>query len=352
MKVGILTFHRALNYGAILQCYALQKYLSKFSSEVEVIDYRQPFIEKVYKVWNNSLFLKNLFHITKTLKYIYRLPFRYKRKRLFQRFINKFLKLSQPCLSIIPSDYDIVFHGSDQIWNPKLTGGKLDPIFLGAYQIKKNSQKVSYAASFESRQLTSDEITTFKSMLPNFSKISVRESGLIERLVPLTQNPIYNVVDPTLLLTAADYDLIATQPKIKDKYVLFYAVGPTEEAFKLAQRIAKERKCQLVDITEKQISPNEFLGYFKYATFAVVVSFHGTVFSLMYKTNFYTFATGATSDIRYYNLLNGLNMGNRCIDTIPQTIEDTDFSDLDKKMEQFTALSKKYINDVIQSVKE
>lgn len=348
MKIGILTFHRALNYGATLQCFALQKYLLKLGYDVEVIDYRQSFIEKVYKVWNSSFFKKNFFHTIKILKYIYRLPYRYKRKKLFKHFINENLNLSRPCYSTIPTGYDIVFHGSDQIWNSKLTGGKLDPIYMGCYQLKKDSQKVSYAASFEDRQLTNDEAFTFKSMLANFNKISVRESGLIERLSPLTQKTIYNVVDPTLLLTASDYDLIATKPKVKNKYVLFYAVGPTEEALKLAHRIAKERQCQLIDITNKQISPNEFLGYFKYATFAVVVSFHGTVFSLMYKTNFYTYATGTTSDIRYYNLLDGLNMGDRCIKAMPQTIEDVDFSKLDKKMQQFTAFSKDYINDVIQ----
>ena len=138
-----------------------------------------------------------------------------------------------------------------------------------------------------------------------------------------------------------------TLTKIRTKAALEEEVA-TEEALKLAHRIAKERQCQLIDITNKQISPNEFLGYFKYATFAVVVSFHGTVFSLMYKTNFYTYATGTTSDIRYYNLLDGLNMGDRCIKAMPQTIEDVDFSKLDKKMQQFTAFSKDYINDVIQ----
>ena len=51
-KIGILTFHRAENYGAVLQTYALQEYISKMSSnyEVEVIDYRSPFIEKYYKL--------------------------------------------------------------------------------------------------------------------------------------------------------------------------------------------------------------------------------------------------------------------------------------------------------------
>lgn len=350
INIGILTFHRALNYGAILQCYALQKYLSKLGYNVEVIDYRQPFIEKVYKVWDEHLFIANLFHIKKALKYLCRLPSRYQRKKLFQQFISTNIKLSSPCQSNIPTKYDIIFHGSDQIWNSKLTGGILDPIYMGEYQLKNNALKIAYAVSFEDKQFTNYEVSILKSTLHNFNKISIREANLIKRLQPYTHTPIYDVVDPTLLLTASDYDLIATKPKIKNKYVLFYAVGPTDKALKLARRIAKERKCQLINITNKQISPNEFLGYFKYATFAVVVSFHGTVFSLIYKTNFYTFATGATSDIRYYNLLNKLNMGHRCINAMPQTIEDVDFSGLDKRLQQNTAFSRSFIEEAIQSV--
>ena len=54
MKIGILTFHRAINYGAVLQCYALQETLKRMGHNVEVIDYRQPMIEKAYKCikWN------------------------------------------------------------------------------------------------------------------------------------------------------------------------------------------------------------------------------------------------------------------------------------------------------------
>ena len=33
MRVGILTFHRAHNYGAVLQCYALQKVLKNLGKK-------------------------------------------------------------------------------------------------------------------------------------------------------------------------------------------------------------------------------------------------------------------------------------------------------------------------------
>ena len=46
MKIGILTFHNAINYGAVLQCYALKEFLSMRGHVVEVIDYRNPMVEE------------------------------------------------------------------------------------------------------------------------------------------------------------------------------------------------------------------------------------------------------------------------------------------------------------------
>ena len=48
-KVGIVTFHTALNYGAIMQTYALQTFLNSIGIENTVIDYRSDFIQKCYR---------------------------------------------------------------------------------------------------------------------------------------------------------------------------------------------------------------------------------------------------------------------------------------------------------------
>ena len=49
-KIGITTFHRAHNYGAVLQAYALKKALEKENNQVEFIDYISDDMEKMYKV--------------------------------------------------------------------------------------------------------------------------------------------------------------------------------------------------------------------------------------------------------------------------------------------------------------
>ena len=49
MRIGIITYHRAFNYGAVLQCFALQELLKSMDHEIQVVDYRQPFIEKLYR---------------------------------------------------------------------------------------------------------------------------------------------------------------------------------------------------------------------------------------------------------------------------------------------------------------
>lgn len=48
-KIGIMTFHRAKNYGAMLQSYALQETLNK-KFDTYLVDYRCPEIEEKYYV--------------------------------------------------------------------------------------------------------------------------------------------------------------------------------------------------------------------------------------------------------------------------------------------------------------
>ena len=62
MKVGILTFHRALNYGAVLQSYALQQVLKDLGYDACIIDYKQKHIEKIYKVFDFEYFLSLFCH--------------------------------------------------------------------------------------------------------------------------------------------------------------------------------------------------------------------------------------------------------------------------------------------------
>lgn len=115
----------------------------------------------------------------------------------------------------------------------------------------------------------------------------------------------------------------------------------------MAQTIAKERGLRVIDISQKNISPNEFLGYIKYANFVVAVSFHGTVFSILFHKDFYTILAGQKSDVRYKELLKNTNLQDRLIGSVPEYITNVDFRDFDKRRETYSSNSKDYINMLI-----
>lgn len=92
MKIGILTFHRALNYGAVLQAYALSRHINKKSGcSCEIIDYICPKIEKDYKL---AYFTLNYHHYKRMLRKYMNLYRNYKRKKAFKNFNKVYLPLS------------------------------------------------------------------------------------------------------------------------------------------------------------------------------------------------------------------------------------------------------------------
>lgn len=343
MKVGILTFHRANNYGAVLQCFALQTYLKKMGHEVEIVDYRQKNIEIIYNTFNWNAFIAWLRHPKGLLYYLLKIKYRRNRNSLFNDFASLHLVKSVPYFGKGVLKYDSLIYGSDQIWNPKLTGGKLDFVYLGNSKTSMQCKKIAYAISFENKPFSNDDLSLLKKALLNFSAFSLRENALCKYLGGLTSLPLHVVADPTLLLNSNDYKEVIQKPKFSKKYVLVYAVGPKEIALNVAKKIALERQYDIIDISEKNISPMEFLGYIWYAWYVVAVSFHGTVFSMLFKKDFYTVATGQTSDVRYYNLLSNLKMTDRCITRVPDIITAVDYSKFEDNKNAYLKSSKLYL---------
>ena len=154
MKIGILTFHCAHNYGAVLQCYAMQEFLRCKGHDVEVINYRPKYLLEPYKTFKVKRFLsKKPIRLSKGVIIEFILfPTRLKRFNGFEKFIKNRLSLSEKatCSSISPK-YDVYIAGSDQIWNPKITHG-FDSVFFADFPFIKNMKKyISYAASMEAK---------------------------------------------------------------------------------------------------------------------------------------------------------------------------------------------------------
>lgn len=328
MKIGILTFHCAHNYGAVLQCYALQEVLNQFGHEVEVIDYRPQYLLEAYNIFNKKRFIskKYNFLLRKAIIEALILYTRIKRYKAFNKFIINKLKLSPPINNKeIPSNYDIYVMGSDQIWNPKITNG-FDDIYFGQFLFTKQNQKyITYAASMEAKCLSHQEVEFYKNRLKNFDAISVREKILAELLQPLCTSTIQSVIDPTLLVNSNIWNNIIQEPKIKKKkYVLVYQVRYNQNTIKIARNIAKQIGGVVIEVSssislkkiiksKQAVSPEEFLGYIKNAAFVITTSFHGTAFSIIFKRPFYCIQLNDGNDTRSSSLLNSLGLSDRMI---------------------------------------
>lgn len=364
MKIGILTFHCAHNYGAVLQCYALQETLKSMGHEVEVIDYRPNFL--TYSKFINFQNIKNT-SISTTLRKLIRelavLPKKNIRYFVFNRFINKRLNLSthNKNYSYIPAEYDIYIIGSDQVWNKKITNGYHNPYFASFPFPKGNKKYISYAASMESEDISKDT-NILKKLLSNFDAISVREESLRQSLQELSQKRISLVLDPTLIADKTMWHKLAIKPRIKKKYVLVYEVRTNPHTIKFANNIAKQLNAEVVRLFAwvdrfnnkneyKCESPENFLGWFKHAECIVTTSFHGTAFSIIFEKPFYTKELDNEGNSRSFSLLNKLGLDARIINL--KVIHNTDFTNInydkiDYKLYELKQESIKYLKNNIR----
>lgn len=304
MRIGIITFHAAHNYGAVLQTYATRKFLSRHGYEdVKVVDYRPDFLVGGYRIFtclNEPTLLRKLKGLATTL--LLSFPLRYLRVKRFNRFIGKYLSLSARLAEgKCPKEvYDVFITGSDQIWNPGITGS-FDDVYFASFPSfwKNNPHKIAYAASMGLDTLSDGQKEYLADRLRTYTAIGVREKVAQELLQPLTDKNVSVVVDPTLLLSREEWDELCESPKVKQKYVLVYQVCRDVNTLRIARGIARQIGAKVIEISsfvegigvlskKKQcVKPEMFLGYIREAACVVTTSFHGTVFSILYGRPFY-----------------------------------------------------------------
>lgn len=354
MRIGILTFHRAINYGAVLQCYALQEFLINQGYDVEIINYHCRFIENQYKVFNlRRIKSKNpLLLFKKLFKEIIYIKRRKRLKESFKVFIENHLNLSVPIYNVVdvPLNYDIYIHGSDQIWNGSLTGG-IDDLYIGCFS-PTHGAKISYAASMTA-SITNEERNRLRSSLRYFKAISVREQSIAQFVKDLTGRNVEHVIDPTLLVEKQCWDnLLSTTNVISIEYIFVYMVGDNPVLNIYAKQIAKKYGLKIIECTKNIISPIDFVRYIKYAKFVVSNSFHATAFSIIFKKQFYTMASQTEKDCRFIDLLSFFNIQGRVIYDKIVSYEDIDYHklDIDQKLEDYRKCSKSFLINNINSI--
>ena len=352
-KLGIVTIFRAENYGAVLQCYALKKYLTKFYQNVTIVNYASKADRIGYNIlYNGLLYNHRYLHY---LIYLLKLPLflnkKILRKKLFQNFINTHL-----CPLSSTSDYfDCLIYGSDQILihYGKYFGG-YDNVYWG--DLLNSSKKIMYAASMGIiKSGTNDYITNH---LKNFTSIAVREKKLADFLSQFTDKPIEVVVDPTLLLDIDDWnDFCIKERIVKEKYILVYNLNKINIVDKIADELSHQNRIKIINIygnprmyedvySKSTYSPIEFVTLFRDAEYVVTSSFHGTVFSLIFKKQFYVSQKNNVD--RVLNILEHCDLQSRFIHSFKDFKNvHCSYDNMDNKMKELRLLSENYLKSNI-----
>lgn len=310
-KIGILTLPFEPNYGWILQLWALTQYLEDKGYEVEVIDRR----------WNDSS--PSLFKNIK--RAIYYNIFCHN----FSKFYAKNFKRTQiirsdesmRCVAVV-HNYDAVVVGSDQVWRIEHTRGVGLNFYLDFLEGEENIKRIAYAASFgtDTWKGTKEEIKKVSKLLKGFDLVSVREQSGVKICNELFDVGASHVLDPTMLLNPDAYDKIFDHSYDCSEKVVTYVLDSNLRKREIIEIIAKEKSKVIENLFTTKRSNYTFyapvekwLTAIKTASFVVVDSFHGMVFSILFEKPFLVIANKARGMARFESLLSKLGLNDRLI---------------------------------------
>ena len=343
MRIGIITFHWATNYGAILQAYALQNYLLELGHDVEIINYRP----------QRNIFLQRLTWIRNREWGNFKKEKELKTFRKSNLSVGSKIYGSNRALRSMKEKYDIIISGSDQVWNLSfIQYAERNKQTYSYYLdfVSGETKKVAYAASFGTSKLPFENKKNIREKLTGFHAISVRECTA-KTIVEDLGLEAKVVFDPTLLLKKEKYELLCS-PQKKDGGMVVYKLHGNQKLFEKVEKHLSERiKTYKV---QPEMSIPDWLGSIKSADLVLTNSFHGTVFSILFKIPFINvLVEGSDMNDRIITLLSSLGLENRCLQKYDEkSIEELrvtpiGWEKVDQKLEVLKGEAKDFLLSVI-----
>lgn len=313
MKIGILTYWWSPdNYGQLLQCYALQKYLRDFGHEAFIIRYnynsetvwiKDPFLKRAIRALNPFLFYK-YFERKITKKRLAKLNL----IRDFDSFRNNYILFSDEIytnyesLRKTPPEADAYIVGSDQVWNFSFTDFNSVKTVVHSYMLDfgaKGVKRLSYAASWGVSSISEDLRKEIIPLLKSFNYVSVREQKGLDLSKQCGRDDAEWVCDPTLLLNADIYRALYAENEIrkpKRKYIFVYILA-NQYDFDLSTvyRFAKRKNLDVIFVTGNYGADKhktfyatipEWIYLVDNAEYVISNSFHCAVFSILFNKQF------------------------------------------------------------------
>lgn len=333
MKIGIITTHYALNYGAFLQAMALQKILTAMGHDCEIIDYRpkndkfgRDYIHKIRGVQDIARNVYAILLIKVYSDYV-------RRRKKFDDTRKKEIRLSrriytsrEDILQYV-EQYDAFICGSDQIWNLRLMFDST--YFLDFFDKHSCAKYIAYAPSISMTEFNDSEKQFISKQMRHFDAISVREPEGKALLSPLTEKEIKVVLDPVFLYGTENWKKFSTIPKgfnIQEPYIFCYYIGSSKLAQIAIEKLRNITGYKVVycnvnlrdrfrsDICIRDASPQEYIGLIENASFICSNSFHGTAFSVLFQKPFIVTLNRNGRDSRMVDLLSSIQLNDRIYD--------------------------------------
>lgn len=373
-SVGIVTYHHHSNYGTMLQALALQEKIEKLGYKPEHINYVQkPPLPK------KNLILLRLRRIPAYVFGFSKYKKREKAAKLkrpiddaFEKFYRAHIKVGtkryvgHAPLEADPPKYDAYVVGSDQTWNPYVSRFPRGNFLTF---VKDDKKKGCYAPSLPANKITPEHEVFLKRELVKFPFLSCREKSGAEMIEKLTGRKVEHVLDPTLLITSEEWDKFSTPIEINEPYILAYFLGDNPMHRKSVAEISRKLNIKVVylpisyvELTNDKIEkvfcgPDKFLSLIRGASLVCTDSFHGTMFSINYNKNFYSYCkfsdkSNSSENNRLYSAFEQFGLTDRLVNSenVDLTKIDIDYAKVNEKLSALREKSQKYLEDMLRAI--
>lgn len=344
MKIGILTLHFHVNYGGILQAYALQRFLTLNGHEV----------------WHIAKINKSLKHYLAVFVYFcLRFFFRYTPQRnIINDFVRKNIRTRKyySYNDIPPNEFQVLIVGSDQIWRAEyyfpIEEAYLD--FAKEWKIKR----IGYAISIGKNELdyTSQQFTNCGNLVSLFDKLSFREASLVGLFEDKFGVTSQLVLDPVLLLPPKEYSKFNNN----NKYELFsYFIIASELKTQITNFVSNRLNLKETNITVGKIingkipSIEQWISCIMNSKFVVTDSFHGCIFCIMFNKPFIVIPNSETGNERLVSILGKVGLEKRMVrslneENISLLYQDIDWKTVNRKLDRLRQFSQNFLLDSLK----
>lgn len=385
--IGLVTCYFHHNYGSMLQAYATEMIMQQMGLPFQTIACKAPIN---YMQENKILYIIKKLLIADWKMRLGKMKIERAKKenpmfaknweirnKAFEQFAETFFHVSPYCknreeLTKMAENYSAFLVGSDQLW-------RTDSVEHGYYTLEwvpDHIRKIAYSTSIGVKEVPWFQVEKNKRFMNRFDHIALREQSACDLVYKLTGRKVPVVLDPTLLFTGDQWlEIQQQEPLTNGKYIFCYLLGDNPSQREFIKRVKEKTEYKIVALQQLDdyipsdegfadeapyVGPREFLNYIRNAEYVFTDSFHCSVFSILYKKNFFTFsrfAEGAkqSTNTRIDNLLHITGLEERRM-TNDKTIEEVvnfkrNFDGVDEKLNALRKSSMDYLYNAFKDLK-